>query len=400
MTPTCRRCAPVIPVVVCVIAASACAQEQPPPVDESTRATEPVMTRAEFRQRVGVCSVTADLLPVAARKLPIGFYRDYTALGSAHRDADWAAGLRAPYLPIIQYRSLGDTPAILAALRSAAESGVFPMPEGASVDEAMTMLGLADLEPWLVARTKDGTFPRGTLFLLGNEPGYRPNNDPRTPEQLVEDARVVREVFERNDLGHRLGLGGLSAPDNAQARRAFGMAPMDFFEAILEEAARQHVTFDAFAIHPYPATGFQTLDDYRNLPEVAVLIQDSIDLVRAFRALMREHGHRDKDLIVAEIGLPFETDDETISSYAADFLAWCLTATDDALGNADDDGRLVQRFTWLMLAVPEEPTPGITDHPVFEFDRSTLMDHEGALTELGRTFNAVADRLAPRDESD
>jgi hypothetical protein len=39
--------------------------------------------------------------------------------------------------------------------------------------------------------------------------------------------------------------------------------------------------------------------------------------------------------------------------------------------------------------------PGFSGNPALDIDRSALLDREGALTELGRRVNAVADRLAP-----
>ena len=78
-----------------------------------------VMSRDEFRSRVGVACITPDLLPLAFETMPIGFYRDYHALGSAHREAARAAGVspRDAYLPAIQYRATGDTPETRAMLR-------------------------------------------------------------------------------------------------------------------------------------------------------------------------------------------------------------------------------------------------------------------------------------------
>ena len=81
---------------------------------------------------------------------------------------------------------------------------------------------------------------------------------------------------------------------------------------------------------------------------------------------------------------------------ADEFLTWCLTTADEELGNRRDQHRLVQRCAWFLVAVPAEPTPGVTDHPVFDFERSVLLDSGGRLTRLGQTINAVADRLAPK----
>ena len=47
-------------------------------------------------------------------------------------------------------------------------------------------------------------FPPGALFLLGIEPGYAPNGDPRTPEEIASDARALREML---DVQGRGGVG-------------------------------------------------------------------------------------------------------------------------------------------------------------------------------------------------
>ncbi len=359
------------------------------------------MTRAEFRARVGVACITPDLLPTAFETLPIGFYKDYHALGKAHRGAGWAADLGHDdlYVPVIQYRSTGDVPEHLAMLRSLWVNGQFPKPVGVELDEFLSLLKRSGLESWLVERSKDGSLPEATMFVLGNEPGYRPNNDPRTPQQIVEDARLVRDIFERNHLGHRLALGGISTPDNAFTTRAYGSTALEFFEAILEEARRCDVTFDAFVIHPYPASGISGLADLENDFESTALAQDSISQIRAFRSIMLRYGQRDKDLIVGEVGLPSPIrplGSELVGAYADEIMTWCLTATDEELGNPRDGNRLVQRFTWFLLAVPTEPLPGFSDNPALDFDRSVLLEPDGALTPLGKRVNAVADRLAPQ----
>ena len=114
--------------------------------------------------------------------------------------------------------------------------------------------------------------------------------------------------------------------------------------------------------------------------------------------MMTRFGLREKDLIIGEIGLPVITgsgDPNIVGDYADALITWSLTERDAETGQPNNDDRLVQRLIWFILAPPRGQLMGDFANPAFAMDTTLLLDIDGALTPLGRRFNAIADRLAP-----
>jgi hypothetical protein len=82
-----------------------------------------------------------------------------------------------------------------------------------------------------------------------------------------------------------------------------------------------------------------------------------------FRRWMAAHGYTGQPLIVSEFGVPMPPDYGFSEARMAEFLrgTWqfFLTATDPALGDPTDGGRLVQRWCWFSLGYPDYPTGNI-----------------------------------------
>ncbi len=332
----------------------------------------------DYIGRIGVVSLTPDLVPLAEKKLPLGFYKDYSCFGLENT----ASRSELTYMPVIQYKSKSDSKSARMLVSIGWHTGQFPKLPGIQLKQLLVAMNLSEFETWLVDHTGPNGIPDGTVFLLGNEPGYQPNSDDRTAEEIVQDAVLIKDLFLRHDLRHQLALGGISTPKNEMAKAAYGgKFGNEFFRDILQEA-KDRVGFDAFVIHPYPTDVLK------------LSAQDSIDQIIQFRRIMNEFGQRDKPLIVGEVGVPFpaiQNKRDEACRYVEELVEFCLTGRHPELGLPNDENRLVQRFTWYLLCAPEAAIAGFTDNSGLDLETSALMRTDGTLTDIGEALvNTVA----------
>jgi len=202
-----------------------------PDFNEHAVTKEPAK-QIDYTARIGVASLTPDLLSLAEKKLPLGFYKDYSCFGRENS----VARSNLTYLPVIQYRSKSDSRSVRSLVSIAWQTGQFPKLPGTELKQLLVAMNLSEYETWLVDHTSADGIPDGTVFLLGNEPGYRPNSDDRTAKEIVQDVVLIEDLFSRHSLNHQLALGGISTPKNELARRAYGgKFGNEFLREILEE---------------------------------------------------------------------------------------------------------------------------------------------------------------------
>jgi len=348
--------------------------------------TKELQTQIDYIARIGVASVTPDLIPVAEKKLPLGFFKDYSCFGRENS----AQKSNLTYMPVIQYKSKSDSKRARSLVSIAWQTDQIPKLPGIGLKQLLVTMKLSEFETWLIDQTGPDGIPDGTVFLLGNEPGYRPNNDDRTAKEIVQDAVLIKNLFLRHNLRHQLALGGISTPKNDLAREAYGgKFGNEFFREILEEA-RDRVSFDAFVIHPYPTD------------VVKLSAHDSFGQIIELRHIMHEFGQRDKPLFVGEVGVPFPVAANRrneVCSYFEQLLELCLTARDPELGLPSDGGRMVQRFTWYLLCSPENAITGFSDQPGLDLEASALMRADGTLTDIGEALVRTVNHLVGSDGS-
>lgn len=336
---------------------------------------------SDYRTRIGVVSLSPDLVPLAEQKLPIGFYKDYSCFGLVDKN-DRQTSLT--YMPVIQYKSKTDSEVSRLLVRLGWDSGKIPRLPGLGLDRLLVTMDRQKMKSFLSQTSQPNGIPPGTMFLLGNEPGYRPNNDSRTADEIVHDAQIVRKMLSDANAGHKLALGGMSTAKNQMVRDAYnGQTGNEFFRDILKAAAGK-VSFDGFVIHPYPS------DIHR------LAAQESFDQIIEFRKIMSESGQRDKPLFVGEVGTPFpdvRNRSEEVERYLQDLLVLCLTRKDSEIGMPSDGNLLVQRLTWYLLCVPENPVAGFTDNPGLDLGTSSLMHSDGTLTDLGEVLVGTVSKL-------
>jgi hypothetical protein len=323
-----------------------------PDVTEQAVTTARV-TQNDYIARIGVASVTPDLVPLAEKNLPLGFYKDYSCFGREN-PATWS---NLTYMPVIQYKSKSDSRLARLLVTIAWHTGQIPKLPGTELKQLLVAMNLSKFETWIVDHTGADGIPDGTVFLLGNEPGYRPNNDDRTAKEIVQDAVLIKDLFSRHNLQHQLALGGINTSKNELAREAYGgRLGSELFREILDEA-QDRVAFDAFVIHPYPS-------DVHNLSA-----QDSFGQIIELRRIM------------------------DVCRYVEELIELCLTGRDPELGLPHDDNRLVQRFTWYLLCSPANAITGISDQPGLDLDASALMRPDGTVTDIGEALVRTVDGL-------
>lgn len=113
---------------------------------------------------------------------------------------------------------------------------------------------------------------------------------------------------------------------------------------------------------------------------------DRLDLIAEqvvrFRTWMRDHGERDKELIVSEYGIlmpdSFGYDAPRVEAFMLGTFDYFRTATDPDLGCPSDGDRLVQRWAWYSLN--DRRFEGHTSHSHL-YDPATK-----DLTQLGTAF--------------
>lgn len=117
---------------------------------------------------------------------------------------------------------------------------------------------------------------------------------------------------------------------------------------------------------------------------------DRLDLIQAqvvrFRRWMRDHGERDKELIISEYGVlmpdkvGYDFDAARVEIFMLRTFDYFMTATDPELGYPADGNRLVQRWAWYSL-----------NDPLFEGfpSRSHFFEPDTKrITSLGRAFSS------------
>lgn len=330
----------------------------------AARAARPACSRA------GVNVFDASHMPPGWERLSLGWYKDFGALSPPL--VRGAGGARLEYVPILLWQGRNDGFVTRTLLSAAFLKGDVMHPESMTLADFRDMTSLGRLEQRI--RGDASRWPPGTLFLVGIEPGYRPNGDERTPEEIVRDAGALRKLLDGMSRGYRLGLGGISTARNLHARSAYGgIYGLEFLDRILE--LPRDFELDAFVVHPYPSD-----------PK-SPSAEDSAEQIRATRRLLARYGLRDRELVVGEVGAPFRgLDVHDVAEYARQIVEFMLTAEDPETGKPDDGNRLVQRFGWLLLSPLYRPAPGFSDNPALDYEVSSLVDLQGAMTPVGEAF--------------
>jgi hypothetical protein len=263
------------------------------------------------------------------------------------------------------------------------------------ISEGRSMVPPGDL--WVIARANPGA-----LWIIGNEPECISQGN-STPEQYAEVYQELHTLIKSQDPSAQVAIGGVVQPTGLRLK---------WLDKVLDHYL---ATFG----HPMPVDVWNMHNMI--LPEVrdqwgcgiprglddaegrlyAVEDNDSLDYfvqhVLDFRRWMRDHGQRNKPLIISEYGVLMPAEHaftaDRVNRYMNATFDYLLAARDDELGYPADENRLVQRWLWYSLNDrPWDPESG-------EGYNGALFDHRhlqypGVLTAHGENWRRYTAALA------
>ena len=208
----------------------------------------------------------------------------------------------------------------------------------------------------------------GALWIIGNEPECV-NQGNSTPEQYAELYHELYTLIKAQDPNARIAIGGVVQPTPLRLK---------WLDKVLEHyltAFGRPMPVDVWNMHNMilpEVKGEWGCGIPRGLDEAegrlyTVEDNDSLDRfvqhVLDFRLWMRDHGQRDKPLIISEYGvlMPVEygLTADRVNRYMNATFDYLLAARDDELGYPADENRLAQRWLWYSLNDrPWDPASG------------------------------------------
>jgi hypothetical protein len=220
----------------------------------------------------------------------------------------------------------------------------------------------------------------GQAWMIGNEPDI-PAQDLATPAQYVAAYHTAYHALKAADPTARIIAGSLSQITPLRLRW------LDEVWRLYRERYGEEMPVDVWGMHAFilpeaadgwgaglppgvaaaPGEGMQwTVEQHDDQGIVE-------EQVRRMRAWMAEHGQQDKPLWITEYGILMPAEygfpPERVAAFMTGSFDLFRTLCDPALGLADDDGRLVQRWVWFSSYAADYPTGNLfTDE-----DRPTLL---------------------------
>lgn len=249
----------------------------------------------------------------------------------------------------------------------------------------------------------------GTLWLIGNEPDRIYAQDSVHPTVYAQLYHELYYLIKSLDPTARVAIGGM-----VQAT----VVRMKWLDMVWSEYQRLYGTdmpVDVWNVHNFvlrevragygPQCAPPGSTDYGawgadippGVPDncglwIEIDELDRMDLFRSqiqrFRTWMRDHGQRDKELIISEYGILFNQelgyDLNRVRSYLYNTFDYMMTATDASTGMPADGNRLVQRWAWYSLD-DDSFGWGTTWGALFDPDTRQI-------TPMGEAFAAYAER--------
>lgn len=221
----------------------------------------------------------------------------------------------------------------------------------------MVRLGDAGLVPDLAAIYGQAKARPGSVWLIGNEPDVRWQDD-ATPEEYACHYYQAWRAIKLADPSAQVAIGGISQVTPLRLR---------YLDAILESYREQFgapMQVDVWNMHAFVlqekagAWGVDVPPGFEDATDGVLWdVADHNDLslveeqVRRMRAWMAERGERDKPLYITEYGILMPEEFGFTHSQVIDFMIGSFdlldSLTDEALGYPADENRMVQRWVWF-----------------------------------------------------
>jgi hypothetical protein len=226
-------------------------------------------------------------------------------------------------------------------------------------------------------------YPDGTIWQVGNEIGYKPQRDARTPQQYAEDYHRCREMLKEVNPTYRLALGAVILAEDERVRKGYvgGRGGVHYLQCVhkaYETNYRSRLPADFYTASAY-VFGNRGVD--------AELFREQIISFREFLAGL---GRADVGLIIHEYGCPFRGPTaEARVAFMRETFEFLANARDDRIGCAADHGRLVQRWAWFTTqsvpALRKLRRLGLAALST-DLGQTSLFTRSGDLTCLGRAY--------------
>jgi len=244
---------------------------------------------------------------------------------------------------------------------------------------------LARLERYV--RTHPASYPDRTIWLVGNEIGYVPGGDARTPEQYADDYHRCHRMLKRLNPSYRVAIG----PIILSQHQEYAVAPYvehqggyHYLTRVLEAYQEKYGT--DLPVDCYSATAHLLQNRGTN---VELLKQHVI----RYRQFLADRGQRDKELIITEFSCGalrmFDTTPEEIVGFMEEAFHYLTTAKDADIGCPRDGGHLVQKWAWFILgSVNPFLKLALVKAGAFHFDfsQTSLTNRDGRFNCLGKTY--------------
>lgn len=199
----------------------------------------------------------------------------------------------------------------------------------------------------------------GTLWIIGNEPDA-PIQDCITPARYAQLYHDLYAIIKVADPTARVAIGGVVQATPLRLRyldmilqeyetRYGGMIPVDVWNVhgfILQEHRYSWGCQIPCGIYDVDTGMLYGVDDHDNM---TIFRQQIV----AFRQWMKDHGERNKPLVVTEYGILFPDYlgyyEPRVKSFMLATFDYFLTASNPSYGYPADCGKLVQGWAWYSL---------------------------------------------------
>lgn len=204
----------------------------------------------------------------------------------------------------------------------------------------------------------------GNVWIIGNEPDVALQDD-LTPEEYAQDYHELYRLIKQADHSALVAVAGVAQATPLR---------LEYLDRVLQYYQKTYnspLPVDWWTLHGY------VLPEQRGSWGVGIppgLTEDSgmvysvedhgrLDLFKqqilAFRTWMAANGYSDTPLALTEFGIlipdSFGYSQYGISKYLTATVTWLNTAQDEKIGDAADEGHLVQKWAWFSLSDPDYP---------------------------------------------
>ncbi|HJX38448.1 MAG TPA: hypothetical protein VJ714_07605 [Anaerolineae bacterium] len=235
----------------------------------------------------------------------------------------------------------------------------------------------------------------GTLYLIGNEPDA-PIQDCVTPHTYAQRYDTLYGIIKGADPTAKVAIGGVVQATPLR---------LQYLDMILDEYQMHYgvkIPVDVWNVHGFilqekkDSWGCQIPCGIKGVTEgMLYTVEDHDNMtifrrqIRDFRIWMKDHGERNKPLIVSEYGILMPSDlgfdEPRVQAFMLATFDYFLNAKVDWLGYPADENRLVQAWAWYSLD---------DDHFEGNDTRSHLFNPiTKQLTSLGRAYQDYTSSL-------